>query len=183
MREVTESPRFSFNVAKPGVKVSGAIEPGISLTPTLNKFEINGLASKEMGLVTGDSVLIVSDDNSDDLNAKFYIGKVAAGNGAKVASHENEEGLGKALSFTYAGIYSKIFLAAVTKNADANEVPKDRLRQLGFAVGGTALKKVYAKLESIGAQEINGEEVELFKLYDFMITDHTPKVMTKGEKA
>ncbi len=177
---------FSFQIAKPGVKPSSAIEAGISLTPTLNKFELNGLGSKLIGLVSGtgdkdelktpeNSITILVDDNSKDLDNKFFVCKGIEGNSAKLAAHENEEGQGKALSFTYAGIYSQIMIAAVNKDVEAQAVPKERLRQLGLAKAGTALNKVYAKIEKSVEVEVAGEKVQLYRMFDFMVTDHTPK--------
>lgn len=175
MKEVTEVQKFSFAVAKTGVKVSNAIEAGIWLTPTLNKFSLNGLATREIGLVTGDSVNIIVNDNAENINEMFFVCKGLNGKGAKTASLKNEGGLGKDLGFTYAGIYSRIVLAVVNKDPKAIEVPVQRLKQLGLASGGTLLQKIYAKLESIGVQEVAGEQVELFRMFDFMSVPHTPK--------
>jgi len=184
MEQVKKS---SFQIAKPGVKPSSAIEPGITLTPTLNKFSINGLATKLIGLVSGtgdknedktpeNSITLIVDNESQDINNKFYVCKGVEGNAAKLAAHENEEGNGKELAFTYAGVYSQIMIAVVLGEVDTQQVPKERLRQLQLAKGGTSLKKVYAKIEKAVDTEINGETVTLYRMFDFMATDHTPKV-------
>jgi hypothetical protein len=180
--------KFNFSIAKPGVKPSSAVEAGITLTPTINKLVINGLATKVLGLIggTGDkeeektpenSITILVDEDSVDLENKFYITNGVMGDSAKLAAHENEQGAGKELGCTYSGIYARMFLAAVNNDATVPVVPKDRLRMLGFAKGNTALKKVYWKIDVENGikTEIGGDERTIYRLYSPMITDHTPK--------
>jgi hypothetical protein len=186
MEKVTEAPRFSFAVAKPGSKAETAIEAGITLTPTLNKFEVNGLASKLIGLVSGtgdkdevktpeNSMTILVQEESTDINNKFFVCKGLEGQGAKLATNGNEQGFGKTLGCTYSGIYARIVKAVISKDITAPEVSKQRLRQEGLAVDNTLLYKIYAKVESIGVHEVAGEERELYRLFDFMVTPHKPK--------
>ena len=183
---------FNFQVAQPGVKPSSQIEAGITLTPTLNKFMINGLASKAIGLVSGtgkkdeektaeNSITMVVNEDSKDIDNKFYVCQGIESNSAKLAAHENEQGNGKDLAFTFSGIYSRIMLAAVIGDLDTLGVPKERLRMLGLAKKGTSLKKVYAKIDvdSPISTTVEGETKLLYRLYDFMVTDHTPKVFGK----
>jgi hypothetical protein len=181
-----------FTVAKPGIKPSSAVEAGITLNPTLNKFTVNGLATKKMGLVSGtgkkdepktpsNSISLVVLDESTDINNKFYICQGLTGKGAKLAAANNEQGEGKDLSFTYADIYPQIVLSVIKKDVTAIGVPKERLRAEGLAKRDTLLHKIYGKIESIGVHNVDDEERELFRIFDWMVTDHTPK--KSGEKA
>lgn len=182
-----------FSIAKPGSKASSAIEAGVTLTPTINKFSFNGLATKLIGFISGtgdkdepktpeNSVTILSVDYSTDVNNKFYVCQGIEGSSAKLAAHENEEGAGKELACTYSGIYAQIVMAVVKGDVNSPAVSKERLRQEGFAEDGTLLHKIYAKLESIGVQDVDGNERELFRMYDFMITPHTPKTFKAKAK-
>jgi hypothetical protein len=178
---------FNFQITKKGAKVTNAIEPGITLVPTYNKFELNSLASKLIGLSTKDTVNLGADEDSTDINNMFYICKGVDNNGAILASHNQEEGVGRQLGFTYADIYSRILLNALLEKGDsainipvdskgtAVSVSKLRLTQMGLLKGGSCVKKVYAKIEVGPTKVINGEEVQLYRLYDFMITDHKPR--------
>lgn len=183
---------FAFQFAKSGAKPSGAVEAGITLTPTVNKFELNGLGSKLLKVQTGDYLAIVVDEDAIDINERYFLVKGSENDGfsAKIASHGKEQGVGKAQSFTFADVYPRILLDAlqnvkgisvpVDASGRAVRVSKDRLRLMGLVEKGTCLKKVYAKLESFGEQALpNGETSEIFRLYDFMITDHSPKEVSK----
>ncbi len=185
--------KSSFSIAKPGVKPSNAVEPGIMLTPTLNRFTINGLATRLIGLVSGtgnvneeklseNSITLIVNEESEDINNKFYLCKGIDGNSAKLAAHENEQGNGKELSFTYSGIYSQILIAVVKNDIMTPKVPNDRLRHLGLAIDKISLHKVYAKLEKDQLSDLDGtlsEPVQLYRLFDFMISEHNPRQIKK----
>jgi len=174
---------LKLSVVKTAAKPSNVIVPGVELTPTVNKFSVNRLATPLLGIEAGDTVAILKADESEDINNKYYICK-----GFRTSEEDadgmsavlgGEAGKGQDLEFNLAGIYSEILQNVVNKTTNAVPVALENLRQMGLLEGKTSLNKVYAQIESVGVTEINGEEKEVFRMFDFSVVPHTPKQFTK----
>lgn len=175
MEKVNFTGALKLVTAKTNVKQSSAIEPGIDLTPTVNKFSINRLATAAMGLEAGDTICIHRNSEATSIDDKYYVSRGFEQGDGFSAMLGGDAGKGQDLDFNLNDVYSEILQNVVNGTIDAQSVSKDRLRQLGLMQGNTSLKKIYAKLESVGVTEINGEEREVYRMFDFMVLNHTPK--------
>lgn len=123
----------NLSIAAKGVKSSNDVRPEILTGRAFNKFTMNGLASSLMQLQDGDSMVIISDDSSDDLNNKYYLAKTSDDLGVKLASVGHAKGFGKALSFNYAGKWSEMIQNA-TDRTDAKAVGKASMINADYLV-------------------------------------------------
>jgi hypothetical protein len=193
---------LNLSVIRPGQKVSNYTAAEVSTTPTVNKFNMNPLASSKLGVKAGDKIYLIEDTNSDDLNAKYYIGKTSNPKGVLLTSPTKSVNDGVALAFSYSVIWGKILQA----KDDAVDLPIGMLVKEGLvaerviikkdkdgnpildADGNetttttySALKKVFFELgESVDA-EIEGEDITLFQLTNHRVESHTPRQL--GESA
>lgn len=177
---------FNLNVAKPGTKATGASRPELTVTPTVNKFNLNALASKKMGLENGDHITILTKSDPESVNDMYFICKgIGAGNQAKLASVNKVSGVGRALNFNYSGIWSKM----LQMDTEAVEASGETLVEKDLAVKSvtdadnvsyTALRKIHFEIGDPITVEINDEAVEVFPLQDAKIEDYNPR--RRGEE-
>jgi len=192
--ENVEAPKFSgslkLSIAKNGSKGTKDTEPSITLTPTVNRFELNPLTSQLMELQTKDTVMILVNDEAKTINEKFFLAK-GLGEASEIpqavlASDDQIEGIGKKLSFNYSGVYSRILVGVVKGDLNAPEIALDKLRQLGLVKAEdsarTALWKIHAKVAKVegenGIISIEGNDRQIYQMFDFVALPYSPR----GEK-
>lgn len=120
--------KLSF--AKLGAKSSDETRPEIIATTMPNKFQLNRLASRMLGLETGNRVKIVIDDDATDINEMYYlvVANEKDGDAAKLASVGKEKGIGRVLVFNFSGVWSRM----IQMKVDASELSAKALSELGF---------------------------------------------------
>ena len=163
-----------------GVKPTNVTTPLITANPIPNKFFMNRLAGKEMGLVVGSRVKIFDNPQAESFDGRFFISKTveedpgAAKIGKANSSISSEEGID--FSFSYAGIWSIM----VQDKFDAVELGQDALVDMGCAVKGKtgggndkyrALKEVSYAIEHVGPVKIGDFDYDMWALVERKVTE------------
>ena len=169
-----------------GKRESKDTQPEISTSTIFNKFDINGLLSREMGLEDGDYVMFMDDRSGKDPkapvtfglvkawqkldeegNPKTYVNKAGEevadmGSSAKLASAGHVKGFGNSLSFNYSGIFN-LMLAVDNSSGDvkiADLINDGLLEKDTTEKGAEVLRPTIRKYFKIGSYEnleIEGE--------------------------
>jgi hypothetical protein len=175
---------LNLTLARAGFKASNVTRPAITLLPTYNRFSINSLGSKAMGLQHGDTVSFLVNEEAEDVNNMFFICKGIEGNEALLSSVKGRKGTGLTLNFNFAGIYARM----LQMDTDAMEVSPERLAELGLVekriteqenVAYSSRKKIEFALVSQGELNIGTEEEpvarEIFALTEVKEIEYDPK--------
>jgi hypothetical protein len=184
-----KTPNFanlSLSVARPGTKAQSSANPELTLTPTINKFSLNPLATKLMGLKDGDGITILTNDNAENINEMYFLAVGHTADQAKLAAVKKQQGIGRTLNFAYAGVYSKMLQGTT----DAVEVTPQGMVDMGLVEqritksdnkSYVSLKKVYAIVGEGFELDIDGSEVVAYPLTDLRYEDYDPREMAGEE--
>lgn len=173
---------MKLSIARPGTKAVSASNPELTTTPTINKFSINPLASKLMGLSHGDHVTIIVNDAADDINEMYFLTEgISEANQSKLAAVNKAEGVGRVLNFNYSGVWSKM----LQFTTDAIELSPKALVDRGLAVeretkeGNTsfvATRKVSFEVGEAFPFEVGGAgEITLYPLVNGKVEEYEPR--------
>ena len=184
-----ESTNFmKFSVNRPGTRVTSSSTPELTLVPTFNKLSLNPAASKKLGWENGDYVSIVTNDGAESFDEMYFITKgIGEGNQSKLSALNNKPGVGRMLSFNYAGVYSRMLQGTPDAlEASPDGLARDGLVQKRVTEGGkvayTAMKKVFFKIGEPIEVEINDETVEVYPLTNARFEDFTPQSAEASEE-
>lgn len=127
-----------FETVAKTTKVSDEIRPEFIANISINKMCINGLASKMLGIESGDfmkAMVLTADQCEHDVNKKFFImvSKTKSDDMMTLASVGKVKGTGRKLFCSYAACYSQF----IQNTVDAQAITPDKLAELGFAYGIT----------------------------------------------
>lgn len=176
---------MKLSIARPGTKAVAATRPEVATTPTVNKFTINPLASKLMGLEHGDHVTIIVNDQAESMDELLFITHgLSEANQSKLAAVNKSAGVGRVLNFNYSGVWSKILQFEV----GAVELSPKALVERGLAVeretkegntSYTATKKVSFEIGDEFEYNMGTDEdpnvVTLWPLINPKAEDYTPR--------
>lgn len=168
---------LNLTAAKPGTRAVGSSIPELYTAPTVNKFVLNALAAKKMGLQHKDTITILVNEEATDINQMYFLVKGIDGMCASLAANTKEaEGTNNTLTFSYAGVWSRI----VQYDVDAVEVSMEELARQELAEtrtteGGktahSALRKVFFKVGD--AQEAG--DMTVYPLINSRVEDFKPR--------
>jgi hypothetical protein len=173
----------NFRILRPGVKASGATVPQLVLTPTINKFQLNGLAAKLLDLETGDHISIIENPDAKDFNELLFISRgLGDVNQAKLASTNKAVGAGRPLTFNYSGLYSRLLQGSI----DAIEATPESMVDAGLMVKNTkssytSKSKIYFNVGEGMDVNIDGAgEVTVYPLTGMKVVAYEPRVTADG---
>lgn len=177
---MAEKSKFKFSVVKSGVRESKATAPELFTNTIFNKFTINPLLSKLMGVQDGDYVVILDNASSKGENESmsfalvqgWVTGQDEKGEdvymGAKLASAQHSKGSGLSLDFNYSGAFVNMLAvdnaSGSVKIAELIEdgmVTKEKKKTGDVFV--PQYRAYYKFVEKVG-MEIEGEERDVFIL-------------------
>lgn len=174
---------MKLSIAKPGSKAVVASTPQLNTTPTVNKFSINPLTSKLLGVQHGDHVSIIVNDAAETIDEMYFLAQgVNDSNQSKLAAVNKAPGVGRVLNFNYSGVWSKMLqfsTEAVELSLKAlveRELAVERVTKDGNP-SFTATKKVTFNVGEGFEYDLGGSigEVTLYPLVDAKIEDYTPR--------
>lgn len=185
LKEGINAGRFSA-VAK-NSKTSDEIRPEFIANISMSKMCLNGLASKMLGVESGDylkAMILTKEQCGGDINKKFYImvSKTKSDDMMTMASVGKVKGTGRKLFLSYAACYSQFLQATV----DAQAINPEKLAELGYAYGVekkdkngeayvkyTASREVHYELVDTGVDypNENGETLRLFACVNPKVVD------------
>ena len=176
---------FKLSIATKGQKATNATRPELSLTPTYNQFRLNPLATKALDLEDGDYITIV-EDNDKSWKGRFYIAVGTVENGAKLAAINKKKGVGRTLTFTFSGVYSRMLQG----DGNAQNLAPDILSNEGFLTkhitkgqnaSYVATKKIHWGIGEGMEVEIDGEEMTVYPLVEAKEENYTPRNMSGND--
>lgn len=171
-----------------GVKPTNVTTPLVTANPIPNKFFLNRLAGKMLGLKVGSRVKIFNNEDAEDFDGRFFISKTveedpgAAKIGKANSGISSEEGID--FSFSYAGIWSIM----VQDKHDAVELGQDALVEAGCAVKGKtgggndkyrANKEVSYKIEHVGPVKIGEFDYDMYVLVDRKVVEKSEEELLR----
>lgn len=172
---------LNFTIARPGTKASTSSRPELVTTPTLNKFDLNPLASQKMGVEDGDYVTILINDAAANINEMYFLTHGLGDEGqSKLASVGKKAGPGRRQTFSYSGVYSKMLQGAT----EVVEMSAEGLAELGLMVkrvtaadniAYSALKKVHFEVGDGVEVDLNGQDAVVYPLTNVKFVDYDPR--------
>lgn len=185
--------KLNLVAVQTGVKGSNDVEPTLTLQGIPNKFQLNRLATKLIGLKVKDRVNIFNNKDAKDINEKYFLAKVAKDGklGAKVnrsnSTTKLEEGID--MAFNYSGVWG----VCLQGDPNAAELGYEALEAKGLVVSGKtsggkgrwrSAIDVKFTVEEAGTAEIDGVTYELFALTNYTASpkseDELEKVKTES---
>lgn len=173
---------INLSIARPGTRAAGSSTPEVYTAPTVNKLVMNAVASKKLQLQHGDTVTILVNEDAADVNQMYFLTKGIKGMEAQLASTAKEKAVGQTLSFSYAGIWSRM----VQNTTDAVEVSTDSLEREGLVVSReteagktsySATRKVFFEI----GEAIEHDDMVIYPLVNNRVDKYDPRSLGATE--